>query len=684
MSDSNLSALALVGGAGLAAVLALASVIATARAQGQEPPARAGAPAAAPPSGAAPSSGAALQNAAPEEVDEADEADEADTPTLFGPWVSTIEPLVEPEGMAFAADGTLAICERGAHRVRLFDADGKEVRSIGSFGTGPGKFDGPADVAFGPDDHLYVVDRGNHRVQVFTRTGSFVGTWGSLGSEPGRFREPSAIAGHGASFWIADRGNHRIQELNRQGEPIRAVGVRGRGPDGFEGPNDVAVDEEGRVIVADSYNCRVSLFATDGTPLLRFGDYGPHVGLLGVPRGITAFEGRLFVADTRNHRVQVFTPDGIVLGAFGRHVVRPREGEGRLHYPERIAISPDGTRLAVAETFADRVQIFGRGPEPEDPTAVPGVEKGTHLGHAADAAGDLLVATELDDASVLVYDLTLEEPARIHDFGGYGLGVGRFLEPSGIALDAARSTIWVTDAANRRLSSFRLDREPGERVRYDPFLSCFVKSIDFDYSMPRIDGERQPVVPEGLAVHDDGRVFVCDSWSDRVWIYSSRLAPLQSFGTRGSGPGELRRPVDLAVDASGDRVWIVDAGNRRLQVFSEDGAFERSIGRYGADPGEFLDPCAVVAAPEGGVFVADRGAHRIQHFDSEGELVRSFGRKGLRAGEFFKPSALAIDARLRLYVVDLGNHRGQVFTTTGQFLDAFGSRLYVREAKRAE
>jgi hypothetical protein len=51
-----------------------------------------------------------------------------------------------------------------------------------------------------------------------------------------------------------------------------------------------------------------------------------------------------------------------------------------------------------------------------------------------------------------------------------------------------------------------------------------------------------------------------------------------SFGSEGSGNGELKEPSGVAVNAATKDVYVVDKGNRRIDEFESDGAFIRAWG----------------------------------------------------------------------------------------------------------
>jgi len=70
--------------------------------------------------------------------------------------------------------GRIWVLESQAAEVRVFDADGRHVRTTGGKGGGPGEFAGPAHLQLGPDGDVWVPDPQNGRINVIDTTGVFV------------------------------------------------------------------------------------------------------------------------------------------------------------------------------------------------------------------------------------------------------------------------------------------------------------------------------------------------------------------------------------------------------------------------------------------------------------------------------------------------------------------------------
>jgi len=85
------------------------------------------------------------------------------------------------------------------------------------------------------------------------------------------------------------RGNHRrcrtavvcrgyaepsVQKLAPDGSFLLSWGGSGSGKGEFLGPSDIALDRDGRVLVVDTQNHRVQVFADDGQYLWEIGKAG--------------------------------------------------------------------------------------------------------------------------------------------------------------------------------------------------------------------------------------------------------------------------------------------------------------------------------------------------------------------------------------------------------------------------
>jgi DNA-binding beta-propeller fold protein YncE len=145
--------------------------------------------------------------------------------------------------------------------------------------------------------------------------------------------------------YVADYGNHRVCVFDAEGRFIDGWGREGGGPGEFRLPSGVAVDGRGRVYVADGGNHRVQVFDDAGRFLARWGDKGLGLGKFRHP-GALATDGRglVYVADPANGLVQQFDGAGLFLGQWPW----PIDGGGADPAPVGIASDRDGRFLVVA------------------------------------------------------------------------------------------------------------------------------------------------------------------------------------------------------------------------------------------------------------------------------------------------------------------------------------------------
>lgn len=245
----------------------------------------------------------------------------------------------DPFGVAVAADGTVYVADAGeSNRIRKITPNGAVTTFAGgSEGFADGlatsaSFNTPSSLAIDSDGNLYVADTGNNRIRKITPEG-----------------QVSTVAGDGTAGY-------------RDGPASQAQ---------FNGPIGIAIDERGRISVADTYNDRIRLITSDGQVSTVAGEGTPgyadgdrNTALFDTPCGIVAAtDGSLIVADTGNDRLRKITPDGNVTTLPQQHLSNPiglaLSHDNFLYVTELdrsrvIQIAPDGTLSVVAGDGSER------------------------------------------------------------------------------------------------------------------------------------------------------------------------------------------------------------------------------------------------------------------------------------------------------------------------------------------
>ena len=85
------------------------------------------------------------------------------------------------DDIAVAPNGTMYVLDRSVPAVRVYDAGGKFVQTIGRRGSGPGEFRYASAIALAKNGNLLLWDQGNARVNVYTANGDVVASWPTMG-----------------------------------------------------------------------------------------------------------------------------------------------------------------------------------------------------------------------------------------------------------------------------------------------------------------------------------------------------------------------------------------------------------------------------------------------------------------------------------------------------------------------
>ncbi len=205
-----------------------------------------------------------------------------------------------------------------------------------------------------------------------------------------------------------------------------------------------------------------------------------------------------------------------------------------------------------------------------------------------------------------------------------GLG-GEFNLISGIAVDG-EGNVFVSEANGNRVQKFAPNGDFlmawGKDVvagGATGFEVCTVAANCKNGEVGSEDGEFYQV--NGVAVDDDGHVFVTEGYNHRVQKFTSDGGYLDGWGMEGNiWDGEFRYPYDIDVDASG-YVYVVDSINNQIQVFDIYGVFIDKWGVYGDGEGQFNRPYGIAVNDNGAVYITDVDNERIQKFVSTAALL---------------------------------------------------------------
>lgn len=137
----------------------------------------------------------------------------------------------------------------------------------------------------------------------------------------------------------------------------------------------------------------------------------------------------------------------------------------------------------------------------------------------------------------------------------------------------------------------------------------------------------------GVAVTDEGRIYVVDNQAAHVKVFSPDGALQDTVGTQGEGPGEFRHPLRLSL-ARGDSLYVLDGQDGRVHVFTPDLAFER-VFLARSDQGHpinmMIPDRAASSTEKSFLFVYSPGAQAVVQEDAQ-MVVRSVRPDGTVGG----------------------------------------------------
>jgi sugar lactone lactonase YvrE len=181
-----------------------------------------------------------------------------------------------PTGVVIDAKGFIFVADFNNNAIRLITPDGEvTTRAGGTQGTADGfynqaQFNGPTKIITDNKGSFYITDRGNNRIRKMTWDGvvsTLAGSTAGFKDDNGisaRFNAPNGLAvDAGGNIYVADRDNHAIRMISPSGQVTTIAGGQQGFADGtgtlarFNSPNDVAVDAQGNIYVADAGNNRI-------------------------------------------------------------------------------------------------------------------------------------------------------------------------------------------------------------------------------------------------------------------------------------------------------------------------------------------------------------------------------------------------------------------------------------------
>jgi DNA-binding beta-propeller fold protein YncE len=247
--------------------------------------------------------------------------------------------------------------------------------------------------------------------------------------------------------------------------------------------------------------------------------------------------GNIYVADTNNHRIVVFDSKG----GYLRHFGRTGDGPGEIKHPSGIAVDKQ-KNVYVLSRRQNKLMIFN--PKGEVTWEV-FVEAPLTLRVVDDR---LYLAT---DRGIMIGTTKGE---LLSNFGKKGSAKGDLDHPTGLVVDE-KGIVYVADSMNYRVQAFDKDGKSIWAVGTRP------KHEDGELR----DKDRTFGLPAGLAMGDDGNLYLVDAQTGEIVVLTRKGEQLAKFGDWGYDDGQFYYPAGITYMGE-DKFAVADKFNDRVQV----------------------------------------------------------------------------------------------------------------------
>ena len=510
-----------------------------------------------------------------------------DQAAWYAPFIA-ISPITED---VYLVQST-GLAKTAPNVVYMFDSSGN---ALGEFGTNDsttntakscaaGQFGLIRGIDLDASGNVYVNDVSNHCIQEFTGNGTFITYFGTKAQLSANTRGIGIDRANNV-LYVADSAKQWIEAFSIApgsnfghydgtiGTPGSTVGNSCGGGGELDGPRDAVAGPDGTVYVSD-YTCwtvdtynPLSASGDPGAFVASFSGPPPPDGLFNMPVGVAVspLDGTVYVTDSFNQRIEEFdgletagTASGTFVQTWGSRLP-VLSAPFALDYPRGVAIDPNNGNVWISDTRSGYVKEY----------TVSGVSEAT---------------------ATVTFDT---------DFGGQGVPPWYLFYSDGISI-GPDGTLYVPDSGygyfdvitqtgtvEAQFPCGILKGQPSvfngcPTATFDP-ANGYIYAASINQGVVDVLNPANPLDPlvttigsgtlgEPFGVALSGStLYVTDLTKNRVSEFSIGTGGagtyLGSFGSKGTGNGDLSRPLGVATDSAGD-IYVVDYGNNRVEVFT--------------------------------------------------------------------------------------------------------------------
>jgi sugar lactone lactonase YvrE len=473
------------------------------------------------------------------------------------------------------------------------------------------------------------------------------------------------------NVYIADTHNNQIVEVTAAGA-ASIVTFPGLSP-ALHNPNGVAIDGLGNLYVADSSNSRIVELSEGVASVIATG------GLLSYPDGLVVdTAGDLFIADGANN-------DIVEVPAGGAAAVLTVTGVGAFAGPQGLAFDVSGS-LYIADGGNNRIVKVAPGGAGSVLSITGGVTLNTPLGVAVDGPGNVYIADRQNNRIVTVTpggvgnvlhtgSVALVSPEGVAVSVSGAVYVAEYpgiveVQNSAVgfghltagALSGTTMTLPITIAYNATFGSVQAFTQGTAGLDFTVASTTCVSgttnngpcTVNVTF-LPTAAGLRRGAV----VIYNDATPNVAIL---TVPLYGFADAPVAALSPNtgsviNTGGVTLAFPFQVALDGAGNMYVANDGGGEAANVVRiPAGGGAATVVALGSPGGDAIEEIDGVAVDgAGNLFISDHQNNRILVV-TPGGVVSILSITGLST-DLALPTALAFDGAGNLYIADYGNGR---------------------------
>jgi RHS repeat-associated protein len=572
----------------------------------------------------------------------------------------------KPAGIVEGSDGNLWITLEGTNKIAKMTPGG----TVSEYSLPSGSK--PAGIASGADGNLWVTLEGTSKVARITTGGTLTEYALPSGSKP-----IGIATGPAGQLWLADNGSNYIGTITPPASTTEAEAASPQPGWTVEYNTPVA----GPVAPNEMGSGEVAKWAQKDNPVSATAILPPDK-----PQGWPASSyqhATVYYLDGQQRTVNLASPAGGI--STTEYNTSNDNVERTLSADNRAAALKEGSKSAeVAEHLSTESKYNSAGTEltstlgPEHKIKLAGsseevlARKHTAYSYnegAPEEGGPYYLVTKTTETARLANGEEKNQRTVTDSYSGQeGLG-WKLNQATSMTTDPASVNQTRLNVYNKETGSIIETRAPGGNAETvsPPEPSETFGSLG--------SGNGQLNEPEAVAFGSEGDAWVIDQNNNRVERFTSSGSFVASYGSAGKGPGEYENAWGIAINQKTGNVYVADTENNRIQELNDEGTFIREWGEPGTGETQFDDPDAVTIDTAGHVWVANWEDDKVQEFSETGSFIRAFGAKGTGNGDFEHPTGLVFSQGM-LYVVDHGNKRIEQFSTSGtnvEYTSQFGT-----------